>query len=169
MVSVFFPSLPCKQPWRVPWATLCYSFVLRFSLAETYVLHLALRWGSRRCTEAPHLFHLCPAQPCGGTGWILLWLSFLKLSQCYKREQQGNLPPSRSSSVEIPMSNCSYQKTEVSADSEFARHEYLHCNPAPRVILAWPGRGTWPACQENHTTPLQMNTYKNLPCTSTHQ
>lgn len=98
---------------------------------------------------------------------IALWWSWLHPPLTFLSEtfpvlekgllQQGNLPPLHSSSVEIPMNNCSYQKTEVSAGSEFARHKYLHCNPAPRVILIWP----WKRCltcmsgKPHHTTSIE--------------
>lgn len=107
-----------------------------------------------------------------GAAGILPQLSLLKPCHRYKRDCFSGvlLPPSRF----ILHGNSSQQlllpKKEVSASSEVARHEYLHCKSSSKSNTC-PARKEAPdlPAQENHTTPLQTNTYKNLPCTPTDQ
>lgn len=107
-----------------------------------------------------------------GAAGALPWLLFPKPSHPYKRDSfiRVLLPPSAS----ILHGNSSQQllrpKKEVSASSEVARHKYLHCQSSSKSNTC-PARKEAPdlPAQENHTTALQTNTYKNLPCTSTDQ
>lgn len=96
--------------------------------------------------------------------------TFLCLQQGLFASEGSPLPLLHSSSKRIPANNCSYQKRKSQQALRLQDMNICTVNLAPRETLVQPGKRHLTCLPRKATPmPLQTNTYKNLPCTSTDQ
>lgn len=106
----------------------------------------------------------------GETRWKRLQLS-TQNGWCFPLLQKGLLQPLLKELLSSPTfilhGNSSKQlllpKKEALASSEFARPEYLHCNPAPRVTFVQPGARHL-TCMSRKTTPHHFKRILTRTC-----